>query len=78
MKSSSKLSISHGNYFLKQQNTVGYLGCYLDSNLKGDSVAHRVLRKINTKLKKLWRQRNYLNYSSRRLLCNALIQLNFV
>ena len=40
-------------------------------------MARRVIKKINTKLNFLWRQSNYLNYSSRRLLCNALIQLHF-
>ena len=34
MKISPKLSISHGEYSLKQHNNVKYLGCYLDSNLK--------------------------------------------
>ena len=40
-------------------------------------MACRVLKKINTKLNFLWRQSNYLNYSPRRLLCNALIQPQF-
>ena len=34
MKISPKLSISYGEYSLKQHNNVKYLGCYLDSNLK--------------------------------------------
>ena len=74
MKSPPTLNISYGGYSLKQHNTVEYLGCYLDSNLNGESMARRVLKKINTKLNFLWRQSNYLNYSSKRLLCNALIQ----
>ena len=40
-------------------------------------MARRVLKKINTNLNFLCRQSNYLNYSSRRLLRNALIQPNF-
>ena len=77
MKSPPKLNISYGDYSLKQHNTVEYLECYLDSNLNDESMARRVLKKINTKLNLLWRQGNYLNYSSRRLLCNALIQPHF-
>ena len=77
MKSPPKLSISYGDYSLKQRNIVECLGCYLDSDIKRESMAHRVLKKINTKLHFLWRQRNYLNYSSRRLLCNAFIQPHF-
>ena len=74
MKSLPKVNISYGEYSLKQHNTVEYLGCYLDFNLNGESMARRVLKKINTKLNFLWRRSNYLIYSSRRLLCNALIQ----
>ena len=77
MKSPPKLNVSYGDYSLKQHNIVEYLGCYLDSNLNGESVARRVLKKINTKLNFLWRKSNDLNYSSRRLLCNALIQPHF-
>ena len=76
MKSPPKLKI-YWDYSLKKHNTVEYLGCYFDSNLNGDSMARRVLKKINTKLHFLWRQSSYLNYSSRRLLCNALIQPHF-
>ena len=77
MKSPSKLNISYRDYSLKQPITVEYLGCYLDSNLIGESIACRVLKNINTKINFLWRQGNHLNYSSRRLLCNALIQRHF-
>ena len=45
-----KLSISYGDYSLKQHNTVEYLGYYLDSNLKGKSMALTFLKKISTKL----------------------------
>ena len=36
-------------------------------------MARRIFKK-NTKLNFLWRQNNYLNYFSRRLLCKSLIQ----
>ena len=49
-------------YYLKQHKTVEYLGCCLDSDLNGESIAHRVLKKINTKLNLLLRQSNYFNY----------------
>ena len=55
MKSPPKRSISYGNYCLKQHNIVRCLRCYLDSNLKGELLTCRVLKKINTKLNFLWR-----------------------
>ena len=77
MNSTPKLSISYGNYSLKQHNTVECLGYYLDYYFNGESMARRVLKKISKKLNLLCRQSNYLNYSSRRLLCNALKQPHF-
>ena len=65
------------DYNLKQHKTVKYLEGYLDSNLNGQSIVRRVLKKINAKLNLLLRQSNYLNYWSRRLLYNALIQVHF-
>ena len=44
-----------GDYSLKQHNTVEYLGCYLDSDLKGESMVPRVLKKIHRKVNFLWR-----------------------
>ena len=70
MKSPPQRHISYRNDSLKQHNIVEYLGCYFDSNFNIESVARRVLKKINLKQNFLWRQSNNLNYSSRRLLCN--------
>ena len=55
------------DYYLKQHRTVVYLGCYPDSDLSGESMARRVLKKINTKLNLLFR----------RVVYNALIQAQF-
>ena len=38
------------DYSLKQHNAVEYIECYLDSDLNRESMACRVLKKINTKL----------------------------
>ena len=50
MKSPPDRNILSGDYSLKQQNTVEYLGCCLDSNLNGESSARIIFKKINTKL----------------------------
>ena len=55
---------------------VEYLGCCLDANLSGESVAMKSLREINT-LQFLYRQNVFLNPKLRRLLCNSLIQPHF-
>ena len=39
MKSPPKLSISYGDYSIKQHNTVEYLRCYLDYDLNKEPMA---------------------------------------
>ena len=60
-------------------NRTKYLGCVLDENLSGKSMATKMLGKISGKLKFLYRKQSFLdNYNSlRRLLLNALIQPHF-
>ena len=54
-----------------------YLGCILDNYLSGESMASKVLSKINGRLKFLYRKQTFLNNHLRRLLCNALIQPHY-
>ena len=49
MISPPKLIKSYANYSLKQHSTVEHLGYYLDSNLNGEPMVCRVLKKINNK-----------------------------
>ena len=65
--------------FTKQfHHIVEYLGFYLETNLKGDSMAKKSFKKISTKIYFLYRQRfEFLNPKLRRLLCNSLIQPHF-
>ena len=72
-----EINISFAGHSIKQHETVEYLGCQLDSKLSGETMASKVLKKINAKLKFLYRQSRYLTPAYRRLLCNALIQPHF-
>ena len=69
--------ISFAGCSIKQHDTVEYLGCQLDSKLSGELLTSKVLRKINAKLKFLYRESIYLIPALRRLLCNVLIQAHF-
>ena len=62
---------------IKQPDTVEYLGCQLDSKLLGEALASKVLQKVNTKLKFLYRKSIYLTPAFRRLIGNTLIQPHF-
>ena len=76
-KTPEKLNISFQDHSIRQYNCVEYLGCFLDYNLNGEIMARKILKKINDKLKFLYRQADFLNPSCKRLLCNALIQPHF-
>ena len=74
---SKKLDIRRDDIKIKQYTSVTYLGCVLDENLSGESMATRTLSKINGRLRFLYRKHNFLDFSLRRLLANALIQPHF-
>ena len=74
IKKLGKLDINHGDINIQQHSKVIYLGCILGEDLSGESMATKVLGKINTKLRFLYRKNKFLTTGLRRLLCNSLIQ----
>ena len=54
-----------------------YLGCILEERISGESVAHKVKRKVIARLKFLHRKNKYLTPILRRLLYSALMQPHF-
>ena len=49
----------------------------LDESMLGETIALRVIEKIFSRLKFLYRKNRFLDVPLRRLLCNALIQHHF-
>jgi hypothetical protein len=76
-KNAENIIIKRHDVTLKQFSMVEYLGCLLDSTLSGEEMALKVLKKVNGRLRYLYRQGKYLNPRLRRMLCNALIQPHF-
>ena len=72
-----KLKIKYKNIQIKQHSKVTYLGCILDETMSGESMALKVINKINLRLKFLHRKNKLLTPALCRLLCNALIQPHF-
>ena len=62
---------------IKQHSKVTYLGCILDGDLSGESMATKVLSLVKSRLKFLYQKRKFLTLPLRRLLCNALIQPHY-
>ena len=55
-----------------------YLGCLLDETLSGESMALKVINKINSRLRFLYRKNRFLSPPLRRLLCKSLIQPHLI
>ena len=72
-----KLEIIYNNIRIKQHSRVTYLGCILEETMSGESMANKVISKVNARLKFLHRKNKYLTPNLRRLLCNTLIQPHF-
>ena len=72
-----EINISFAGCSIKQDDAVKHLGCQLNAKLSGKAMTSIVLRKVNAKLKFLYRQNRYLTPAIRRLLCNELIQPHF-
>lgn len=70
------LDIRHGTVHYKHYHTVTYLGCVLEKNLSGKTIALLVIKKINTR-RFLYGKNRFLSQSLRRILCNAIIQPHF-
>ena len=77
LKLAEKLDIRYKEIKIKQYNHVNYLGCVLDETMSGETMALRVIAKINSRLKFFYRRNQFLDVPLRRLLCNALIQSYF-
>ena len=77
LKKDINLNIRYGKVHIKQYHTVLYLGCVLDENLSEEPMALQVIKKINTRLRFLYRKNRFLSQPFRRLLCNAIIQSHF-
>ena len=76
-KKDKTLEIFHNEKKIQQYSSVTYLGCILDESMSGDEMAIKVIKKINNKLKFLYRKNQFLSKYLRRLLCNAIIQPHF-
>ena len=78
IKKVPKLKVNYKNIQIKQHSKVTYLGCILDETMSGESLALKVIKKINSRLKFLHRKNKFLTPALRRLLCNALIHLTLI
>ena len=77
LKNQRDLDLRYGDIEIKQHSKVPYLGCILDNDLSGESMATEVLSLVNNRIKFLYWKENFLTLSLHHLLCNALIQPHY-
>ena len=71
------LEIICNNVRIKQHSQVTYLDCILEETMSGESMANKVISKVNARLKFLHLKNKYLTPNLHRLLCNASIEPHF-
>ena len=76
-KAENKLNIFYQGLRIQQYSSVTYLGCILDEAMTGEEMALFVIKKINSKLKFLYRKQLFLSKFLRHMLCNAIIHPHF-
>ena len=69
--------IKYKDINIKQHPKVTYLGWVLDETISGESMTSKVINKINSKLKFLYRKIRFLSAERRTMLFSALIQPHF-
>jgi hypothetical protein len=77
LRSSPNLNISCNGQVIEPTSYVKYLGATLDQSLSCESMASSVIKKANSRLKFLYRKRNYLTQHTKKLLVMSLIQCHF-
>ena len=73
----NSFEVKCNNEIINNVKNVKYLGVQLDNDLAGSSIVSDLIRKVNNRLKFLYRYKNLLNFNSRKTLCTALIQCHF-
>ena len=53
------------NHVIQSTDHVKYLGVYIDNSLSGDYIVDSVVKKVNGRLKFLYRQANFLDFNAK-------------
>ena len=59
LEKGNQMNIVYKDKEIKQHPKVSYLGCILDETLSGESMALKVVEKINMKLRFLYRKNKF-------------------
>ena len=71
------LKVKVGDSIITQKDEITYLGSILEANLSGDKMASKVVKKVNQRIKFLYRISPLVNNHTLRTLTGALVQSFF-
>lgn len=74
LKQCSSLNIECNGVKIESNTFVKYLGSTLDQTLSGVTVANNLIKKVNGRLKFMYRKQSFLDCNVRKILANAIIQ----
>ena len=77
LRKESKMNISCNNVPIEAKSNVKYLGVILDQDMSGETTGSKIVKKVNSGLKFLYRKSEFLNVKNRKLLCSAMLQSRF-
>ena len=71
------LKISCGSVSIESKSKITYLGLTFDNDMSFSSMGNSVIKKVNAKLKSLYRKSAFFGTNERKLLCSALVKPHF-
>ena len=74
LKDHSDFCVQYKGHCIQSTNKVKYLGVIIDNSLSGDSTVDSIVKKVNSRLKFLYRQARFLDVKCKMSLCSALVQ----
>ena len=77
LKCTDDFSITCNNVTVNRVDCVKYLGILLDQRLNGECHALKAIKRISSRISFLYRKSSFLDFSTRKTLCLALIQPHF-
>jgi len=77
LKAQPSLNVTSNGHTLESKSCVKYLGATIDQCLTFESMARSVIKKANSRLKFLYRKKQFLTYHTKKLLAMSLIQCHF-
>lgn len=77
LKKVKEFQIQCNDHVIYSQSKIKYLGIDIDQNLSGEITVNSIIKKVNSRLKFMYRKASCLSTETRKTLTTALIQCHF-